>query len=285
VFPEVPDNLRRDFEAAHATSLKPNSQELILFRKYLDSLKGINHSAIPDRFSAEYNELLAHLNKFNSQASQLNGTSLNFINTMLSELVFNLRKSSGAGSNADYNHLHGLASDITSLAAIPAGTSFLDKDSFKNGLSLISSYGPAPALYGSLVLASYYSEGIKADLEDYYATSEQLMPLDVVVFRPVQEPGKPVMNAPDLKGIFRIFYTPRNLYNNRNPEINAKSPRPLAATTQVSLPPGLKYKFWTLNMLNHKLTLAEDIDIDEIFSNSQKKDLKGKKKTIILKVE
>ena len=285
VFPEVPTNLQKDFEATHTSNLKPDAKELTLFRKRLDSLKFVNRSSIPDQFNREYTELLNHLDKFNTDASQLNGTSLNFINTMLSELVFSLRKSTNPASNSNYNHLHGLASDIKALAAIPAGTSFLSKDLFRNGLSLNSRYNGVPALYGSMISVSFYSEEIRNDGQNYYAITDQLLPLNVVVFRPVQEPGKPVMNDPALRNTFRIFYNTANLYNSRNPEIGAKFPGPLASTTQVSLPHGVKYKFWTLNMRTQKLTLPQDIDVDEIFSNSQKKDLKGKKKTIILKVE
>jgi hypothetical protein len=98
-------------------------------------------------------------------------------------------------------------------------------------------------------------------------------------------PYKPVLDAPDLKATFRIYYTLSNLYNRRNPEVNAKTGTRLASTIQVSLPSNSIFSFWTLNMVNHKMTTAEEVDLRDVLKNSMKKEPSLKKPTVVIKVE
>jgi hypothetical protein len=175
------------------------------------------------------------------------------MNSLLSEILFNIRT-----SRDEYNHLHNLISDLKALSANASSTSLQNS---RNGS-----------------LSSYFQW-------NNFAVVQPLLSFDIVVYRPVRPPASPVMNAPDLKGVFRIFYTSSTLYNHKNPEITAKSSSRLASTTQVSLPIELKYKFWTVNMRDHKQTLPQDISIDEIVSNIRKNDPGAKKMRIVLKVE
>ena len=118
------------------------------------------------------------------------------------------------------------------------------------------------------------------------AVLKQLLSFDVIVWRTgTVEPFKPVFDAPDLKGTFRIFYTLRNLYNHKNPEVNAKTSPRLASTIQVSVPSNSVFSFWTLNMVNHRTTTANDIDPRDVLKNSMKKEPRLKKPSIVLKVD
>ena len=115
---------------------------------------------------------------------------------------------------------------------------------------------------------------------------DKLLPMNVVVWRSSKEPPyKPVLDAPDLTGVYRVFYTLKGLYNHKNPEINAISIPRLASTTQVSLPPNSNYTFWTLDMRKHKLTPAKDVSTKEVFLSNMKNASNPKKLSIVLKVD
>jgi hypothetical protein len=110
--------------------------------------------------------------------------------------------------------------------------------------------------------------------------------MNVIVWRNSKEsPYKPILDAPDLTGVYRVFYTLTGLYNHKNPEINAISIPRLASTTQVSLPSNSSYTFWTLNMRRHKLTPAKEVYTKDVFLNSMKKWPNPKKLSIVLKVD
>ena len=115
---------------------------------------------------------------------------------------------------------------------------------------------------------------------------KQLLPFDVIVWRPGKvDPYKPVLDAPDLKATFRIYYTLANLYNRKNPEINAKTSSRLASTIQLSLPSNSIFSFWTLNMGNHKMTTAENVDLRDVLKNSMKNEPRLKKPSVVIKVD
>ena len=121
--------------------------------------------------------------------------------------------------------------------------------------------------------------------EFYFASKDRILPFDVVVFKARSQPSGAVIAAPDLAATFRVYYTLSSLYNNKNPEVNAKSVPELASTTQVSLPQTLGYKFWTLNMLNHKKTNAVNVEVKDVFLSNQKKAADNKRLSIFLKVD
>jgi hypothetical protein len=274
--PEITDQDRHLFDASYVADMQPNSGETARFRRLLDSLRiSSRQQKMPDRASSGIAALISDLERWKENAATANSVSLSFINASLSELLFVIRSLQNNLSNNEYNHLLDIIYDVKAL-------------------TITVSPGPSPHGFnhrpdgGYVSWASYkeYSSGVDVMGGDgKYFALEPLMPVDVIVYRPAPPPAQAITNAPDLKGVFRIFYTSRTLYNNKNPEINAKSPGPLASTTQVSLPGYLKYKFWTLNMINQKQTLAQDVDIAEIAAASRKEGVKGKKVTVVLKVE
>ena len=76
------------------------------------------------------------------------------------------------------------------------------------------------------------------------------------------------------------------LFNHKNPQINATSLPGLASTAQVSLPKLAQFKFWTLNMVNHKTTKAIDVETNDVFLlNNKKKWPNSKKIYVLLKVD
>ena len=68
-------------------------------------------------------------------------------------------------------------------------------------------------------------------------------------------------------------------------EVNAKTSIRLASTIQVSLPSNSIFSFWTLNMVNHKMTTAENVDLKDVLKNSMRKEPSLKKPSIVIKVE
>jgi hypothetical protein len=168
------------------------------------------------------------------------------------------------------------------------GISFFYISPEKTGSSL-SSYQSGPNENGSYIFMTDSSQsGNEIESLEYMpvALLKQLLPFDVIVWRTgTVEPFKPVLDAPDLKATFRVYYTLSNLYNRKNPEVNAKSSSRLASTIRVSLPSNSIFSFWTLNMVNHKMTTAEDVDLRDVYKNSMKKEPSLKKPSIVLKVD
>ena len=172
-------------------------------------------------------------------------------------------------------------------ASAPYSTSFLYP--FYSETQSLSSYQASSAKGRQKISLANFAlkPGEADDLKRVLAAiMKQLLAYDVIVFRSgTVAPYKPVLDAPDLAGTYRIFYTLSILYNHKNPNINAKSTGHLASTVQVSLPSNSTFTFWTLNMINHKMTKAVDVDLKNVLSEMQKASVQSKKLSIVLKVE
>jgi len=283
VFPPVTENDRKKFNKEYLMDLEPDPVEENKFKRYLDSLKAItNKQNIPSNSVKIMKDLVVHLDNFNTQVHTVNRVTVNLINNILSELLFQLRIN-------DYNQLQSIFSTLQELTALtPNATSFIYPFPSKKRSSLSSYQSNTPVGYSSQIsFLNYEMKLNETGSPEYFlpVIMPEVLPFDVIVWHHSRElPARPVLDAPDLTGVYRVFYTLKKLYNHKNPEINAKTTAQLASTAQVSLPPNSIFKFWTLNMLNHKLTEAVDSELRDVFLNSQKRWPNPKKATIVLKV-
>jgi hypothetical protein len=271
-FPVIPPIEQQKFNDQYNRSLQPDPAETVRFRRYLDSLQTLQLQG-QDSSGIMIGDFLAALNGFSKNMESLNHVSANLINNLLSELVYDLRQ-----KNIDNNHMQEVIANIRDLMTNNVNTTSFLLPQGKGTLTRFST-----PLYVSLA----GTVAMKGKGEAPLPTEGPLLPLDVVVWRGSTEPpARPISNAPELKGLYRIFYTTPPLYNHRNPEINANSLPDLASTARVSLPKLAQFKFWTLNMVNHKMTRAVDVETSDVFLlNNKKRWGSDKKIYVILKVE
>ena len=286
VFPEVSANDKQIFAQEHTANLEADNAENNKFNNYLDTLNIYRHN-ITDTASKIVNDLYEYLNDIKPQITTVDRVTVNIINEVLSELMYELRLYSANINNSQYRQLQNLSDALHDLTAESVNsTSFLYMFPLKKESSL-SSY---KSTTGKHVIKICAENNVLKFNDDSIAhlsaiIMNQLLPFDVVVWRSnTVAPYKPVLIAPDLTASYRIFYTVSNLYNHKNPEINAKSTSHLASTVQVSLPSNLVFTFWTLNMRNHKMTQPQDVDLKDILSSMNKVSSQFKKSTIVLKV-
>ncbi|TDH24195.1 hypothetical protein EXU57_15380 [Segetibacter sp. 3557_3] len=271
------------FNRAYATDLTPDSKEAERLLQLSDSLNSSAYvNRYPDNLAGRIKELNQALANLKGEAGSINRVSAGLINSLLSELLYVLRSGSNPGNVQVSGHLQEVLTDLNELV-VSAKFAF---NRFPQKLSSERFAGKrqnAPA-HMKVSFASYTGgEGYE---QPYLpAPADALLPLNVVVFRKGTAPVEPLLSAPDLNATYRIFYTVRGLYNYKNPEINAKTVSQLASTTQVSLPLTSIYKFWSMNMLDHKLTKPADIDIKDLFIKSKRSTGTNKPLTILIKVD
>jgi len=273
VFPPVSSNDQKSLDKEHAANLEPDRVENDKFLKYLDTLN--TYKKIPDKAVRLISDLASHLNNVKVQISSIDRVTVQFINSILSKLLYELRLYSRNLNTSQYNQLQQLATGIRELTAESSNTaSLFYKPLFK-------SHAAGPNGY-----TSQSDNEIESPAYIPVAIEEQLLPFDVIVWRTgTVAPYKPVLDAPDLKASFRVFYILSKLYNHKNPEVNATSSSRLASTIRVSLPSNTTFSIWTLNMLNHRTTGAKDVDLRDVFKNSMKNEPRLKRPSIVIKVD
>jgi hypothetical protein len=288
VFSKVSDTERKKFNAAFETNLQPDINEERLFKSYLDSFHTTsNNPNLPTNVSTILKELEPRLNSFNEEVHTVNRVSVNFVNRLMLELLRISR--SKASGNSDYTSLRSIASNIIELTTEPPGSG-LSMNTISSQLQgLLCYYKPAATddFKRQMTLVNYSSASEETEPNYYFVSStKQLLPFDVVVWKYSKDnPPRPISDAPDLTGIYRILYTTPALYNEKNPEINAISSSQLASTTVVSLPANSGYYIWGQNMLNHQLIKPQKVDINDAFFLSNKKNWPTSKNyKIVLKV-
>jgi hypothetical protein len=286
-FPAVPVNDQKNFDEVYKKNLEPDDIETNKFQKYLDTLNTYNQKISGNAISV-INDLRSYLNTIKSQVGSVDRVTVNLMNQVLSELLYELRQYPKEANKNQYNQLLKLSSALQELTVLsPNGTSFFYSFPAKNESSL-SSYKALTIKFPKQISSTNFSLNDMEKGNSEWALSaimKQLLPFDVIVWRnSTIAPYKPVLDAPDLNATYRIFYTLSGLYNHKNPEVNAKSTSRLASTVQISLPSNAVFSFWTLNMLNHKMTQAEDVDLKDVWINSTKNHPGLKKPSIVLKV-
>jgi hypothetical protein len=287
VFPVVSANDQKNFDKEHEANLEPDRLEENKFLKYLDTLNNYNQK-IPEKAVNMINDLVHHLNSIKPEVNSVDRVTVNYINEVLSELLYELRLYSRNSNTSQYNQLQKLVTTLRELTADSLnGTSlYISPEKIRASLS---SYQSGPNEYSSyMFVTDSLQSGNETESLEYMPALllKQLLPFDVIVWRTgTVAPFRPVLDAPDLKATFRVFYTLSNLYNHKNPEVNAKSSSRLASTIRVSLPSNSIFSFWTLNMVNHKMTTAEDADLRNVYKNSMKKEPRLKKPSIVIKVD
>lgn len=272
-FPEIPPAEQQRFDQQYTASLAPEPNETVRFRSYLDSLRNINLQGQ----DATITDLAGTLNGFRKNMEEMNRVSANLVNNLMAELVYILQQQA-KNKSIDRNHLQEVMANIKDLLANADNTtSFL----------LPGGKGTLTRLSVPLSLSFAGSVMVNGSREHLPANEKALLPAEVVVWRGSTEPpARPITNAPELKGIYRIFYTTPALYNHKNPEINASSLPDLASTARVPLPKLGRFKFWTLNMKNHKMTKATEVETSDVFLLKNKRQWGTDKKLyVILKVE
>ena len=275
-FPTVQQSDRTKFDQQHKTNLTPDVQEGMRFKKYLDSLKTAAMS-LRDTMINTINNLNVELDRYNKTVQNVNRVSVNLINNLLAELVYNLQHTPG---KRDDTHIRNVILNIRELMVnTPNSTSMLFPPP-GNKQSLLSTKLNLSVAGYSMITETNSATG-------FLPVEGAVLPLDVIVWRGSAEPpARAISNSPDLTAAYRVFYTTPALYNHKNPRINATVLPGLAATSQVSLPKLSRFKFWTLNMVNHKTTGAEEIETNDIFLlNSKKKWPNSKRLYVVLKVD
>lgn len=271
-FPALQAGDLRKFEEQHATSLRPDAAEAARFKRLLDSL---NAAAKAD--AGAVNDLVAELNAFSGKAQGVNRVSMRLINDLLAELVYNLRQ---GAANRNNDHVNSVVSNIRDLVSNSSNSTSFRLPDFDN-LQATSTYRMQVSLAGTAILNHTTQTG------GFLPVEGPLLPLEVVVWRGATEPpARPISSAPELRAAYRVFYTTPTLFNHKNPQINATSLPELASTAQVSLPKLAQFKFWTLNMVNHKTTKAVDVETSDVFLvNNKQKWPNSKKIYVVLKVD
>jgi hypothetical protein len=211
----------------------------------------------------------------------VNRVTTRLLNDLLTELLYNLRQRTQK-KNSDNEHLRNIVSGIRALMANSTNSTSYQLPQLRQRLPMPGSLSSALqfSLAGYTLLDGKRGAG-------FLPVEGPLLPLEVVVWRGATEPpARPISSAPELKAAYRVFYTTPVLYNHKNPRINAVSLPGLASTAPVSLPKLAQFKFWTLNMVNHKTTSAVDVETSDVFLlNNKKKWPNSKKIYVVLKVD
>ena len=287
VFPVVPANDQSNFDKEHQVNLEPDKFKGNKFLKYLDTLNNYKQK-IPDNAVKMINDLVSHLNNIKTDIDSVDRVTVDLINKALSELLYELHLYSKGMNKSQYNQLQGLVSALLELTALsPDGTAFLYLYPSKKRSSL-SSYQSNISDRKRILSLINNAQKINDDSPARLLSAiiKQLLPFDVIVYRDSKgAPSTPVLDAPDLKRTYRIFYALPNLYNHKFPEINSNSISRLASTVQVSLPSNTVFTFWATNMVNHKVTKAKDVDLRGVLSEANKLLPNLKKPSIVIKVD
>jgi len=267
-FPPVSGTERQDFETRHAENLTPDPQENARFSRLVDSLnQGGFSQRLTDATALLIKNLTAETNGFGRTVQNVNRVTVNLLNQLLVELLYDLRQQTRDANSSDA-HIRDVAADIRELIAdVPNTTSYrFQKPQQLSSLSAIS--------LPLHLLTPPVSEGT-------------LLPVDVVVWKGANEPpARPVSSAPELRRTYRVFYTTTALYNNKNPEVNVKVLPTLASTSQASLPKLGRFKFWTQNLKTKNETRAVDVETSDVFMLNKKNNWPGTKRLfVVLKVE
>jgi hypothetical protein len=273
-FPVVQAGELRKFEEQHAGNLRPDPKETDRFRRLSDSLRTTSLRA-----SDVTGNLVNELTSYNVQT--VNRVTTRLLNDLLTELLYNLRQRTQK-KNSDNEHLRNIVSGIRALMANSTNSTSYQLPQLRQRLSMPKTLSSALqfSLAGYTLLDGKRGAG-------FLPVEGPLLPLEVVVWRGATEPpARPISSAPELKAAYRVFYTTPVLYNHKNPRINAVSLPGLASTAPVSLPKLAQFKFWTLNMVNHKTTSAVDVETSDVFLlNNKKKWPNSKKIYVVLKVD
>lgn len=286
VMPIVKSTARQKLDATHAKNLLPDIKESDAFKVNLDSLRSLNSRlTMPENTSAIISSLVSQLEIFSKEIAAADRVSLSITNALMTELLFDLKAFAKNPKSADLNHLKDVVTDLQELTGVTTdNAAFAPVEKL-----LLQPYAATSAVYryDEQPIQITFTKNIVANAyEEYlFASIDKILPFDVIVYRSKTPPAGPVLNAPDLTATYRVLYTLSSLYNNKNPEVNASNAPDLASTSQVSLPQTLGYKFWTLNMLNHKRTSATTVDVKDVFQNSRKRWPNPKKLSIVLKVD
>ena len=284
VFPPVAENDRMNFNKDHQINLEPNGGEKNKFLNYLDTLNNYKQKT-PDKAVKLISDLVSHLNSTKTQIDSIDGVTVNYVNMVMAELVYELRLYAKAITSSQYNQVEGLVSTIMDLTTESIASASSYHPFLLPKKSSLSSYENINNIKTKSSFQLHFNENDNAQ-SLLAASVKQLLPFDVLVWRNSKEPPyKPVLDAPDLLASYRTFYTLSKLYNHRNPEVNAKSSNRLASTIQVSLPSNTVFTFWTLNMINHKTTTAKDVDLKNVLEEMQKVSLTAKKPSIVIKID
>ena len=226
-----------------------------------------------------------NLNRFTSEAGNAERVTVNTINKLLTELLFAIKSQRKTGAPINTNHITEVVNDLVEVTSQPVYASAYNNNPGDKNLEIQTSLIHTAAYKDEQTPTPFKWKQFATRYEDfYYASTDRVLPFDIVVYRAKTPPSGPVLTEPNLNAAYRIFYTPSSLYNNRNPDINASVSPDLSSTTQVPLPQTLGYKFWTLNMLNHSRTNATNVEVKDIFINNRKKGSAEKRLSILLKV-
>ncbi|MEO6000254.1 MAG: hypothetical protein ABIN89_25680 [Chitinophagaceae bacterium] len=270
----VPIKDARNFITEHAMNLTPDVVEENRFKKYLDSLNLYVRTQKTTVQGSELVELVKHLNTFSRQVRITDRVTMNLINTLLSELLFELKANLALLNRRDFNLLKSVMANIEELLTSTSEvTSFLNK------------YEDQILSYNKIKHPVGYSNTEAENPEYLPALMDPLLPFNVILCRYTKtQPSTPILTTPDLMGTYKVFYVLSTLYNHKNPEINAKSTNTPASTAQVSLPK-TTFKLWAENILNRTKTKEQDIDFMDAFLRSKKRWPYPKHFTIIIKAE
>lgn len=280
--PVVPQSKRNTFSNEHINNLLPDATEEIKYKKNIDSFAVLMRTqSMADTTSRRLNTLLVQLNSFSQQTGTINRVSMNIMNDLLIELLYELRSSPQAVQNQP-GQLENLISGLGELMTVSvSSTSSLFITPFKKRSSLSS----FEAEKNPPVPLSYFLQMNKAQRLEYLPpVMDVLLSFDIIVYHySKDQPPKPELNTGDLTATFKVLYTPSKLYNHKNPEINAKATTGPASTAQVSLPK-TKYQFWTQSMFTNKQSKPQEVDLLDAFLHSKKRWPTPKNFSIVLKV-
>lgn len=278
VWPAISEADKAAFAKGLQSSLEPGKTEAGKFSKYLDTLNS-SRQKIPDKAVGLINNLRLYLNDLKTAIDSVDRTTLEYLNNLMSELLYELRHSTAGMNAGQYTHLQKIAATLKDLTAEdPNSTGYEELFPLRKQSSL--------AFYVDRINNGHALNNTGVTDKLLAAIMKQLKPYDIVVYRNAkQQPFKPVLDAPDLMATFRIFYTLSDLFNARNPAVNAKSTSRLASTVQVALPSNTKFTFRTLNMLNHRTTKPVEVDLKDVLNQTNKSGPEAKRLTIVLKVE
>lgn len=278
VWPAISETDKAAFAKDLQNNLEPDIAGASRFSKYLDTLNS-SRQKIPDKAVGLINDLKLYLNDLKTGIDSVDRTTLEYLNNLMAELLYELRHSTAGMSAGQYTHLQKIAATLKDLTAEePNSTDYGQLFPLRKQSSL--------AFYVDRVDNGHAPDNTGVTDKLLAAIMKQLKPYDIVVYRNAkQQPFKPVLDAPDLMATFRIFYTLSDLFNARNPAVNAKSTSRLASTVQVALPSNTKFTFRTLNMLNHRTTKPVEVDLKDVLNQTNKSGPEAKRLTIVLKVE
>src|SRR6266498_2745461 len=206
IFPKIAESDQRKFDTEHAIDLQPNPVEENKFNKYLDSLI-IYQQNLPDNAAKMISDLINGLKNFKEGIDTVNRVSVNLTNSVLSELLYNLRLYSKTLNKTELNQLQNLVSTLQELITLSPNSTSLLYPSPANKSSLSSYQSNTVSQHSKQI--SFVKYSITDDefgAEKYASVIDQVLPLDIIVWHYSNEPPRPVSDAPDLTAVYRVFY-------------------------------------------------------------------------------